>query len=75
MLYQEDQLFMEVEVLADNSDDEFYRYDLKAVKTLKASQRYNPIPDGEEFKAEQKKMVKYGFCWSLEPMPQEAVPA
>lgn len=73
LVYSEDDWIAEVEVLSDTSDDGWRRYELKVIKTINPTQMYDNPKDGHIFQADQK--VGYGFCWTLEPMPKEAIKA
>ncbi len=65
MIYQEDDWEAEVLVLADKSDAECKRYTLKVVKTIRASHRYTPTPDGEIFSVKQQNNVFWAGMWHL----------
>lgn len=65
MIYREDDWKAEVEVLEDTSDDEWERYKLKVVKTLRESRMYKSTPDGEIFSVEQKKGIGFSGMWHL----------
>lgn len=64
-IYQEDDWIAEVEILEDLSDDEYERYNLKVIRTIRESRIYKPTQDGETFTCECNK--KYpgmgGWCF------------
>lgn len=64
-IYREDGWKAEVEVLKDESDDKWYRYTLKVIRTIRPSQIYKPTPDGEVFSVDQMKGVSFGGMWTL----------
>lgn len=53
-----------VEVVEDLSDDEFDRFKLRVVRTIRPSKIFLPTPNGTEFRAEQRKDSP-GACWSM----------
>jgi hypothetical protein len=63
-IYKEDDWMALVEILEDLSDDEFDRFKLKVVRTIRPSKIFKPVPNGTEFQVEQRKDSP-GICWSM----------
>ena len=68
MIYREDDWEAEVEVLENNSNDEWFKYKLKVIRTLCKSKRYIPTSDGHIFSVSKRKgNDNFGFgMWSLD---------
>lgn len=64
-VYYEDGWMAEVEILEDNSDEEWKRYKLKVIRTIIESELYNPIEDGTVFEVSRRKGVYYAGMWQL----------
>ena len=65
-IYKEDDWFAQVEVLRDDSDEKWYRYTLKVIKTLKHSKIYDDVPDGTVFNVDKMKGVHSSALWTLQ---------
>lgn len=68
MIYREDDWEAEVEVLENNSNDEWFKYKLKVIRTLRETGRYIPTSDGHIFSVSKRKRIdNFGFyMWSLD---------
>ena len=67
MTYREDDWVAEVEVVENNSDEQWDKFKLKVVKTIQPSQIYKPTKDGTVFDVSARKNA--GCCggmWSLD---------
>ena len=65
-IYSESGWVAKVEILEDNSDDEWYRYTLKVLKTLEDGIFTSPS-DGHVFIAEADKKYMHYVDWTLMP--------
>lgn len=61
--YEEDGYEAIVEILEDNSDEEFERYKLKALKVIRPAFHGGIIEKGKEFEVDRDK--KYAKCYSI----------
>jgi len=67
-IYSEDGWKAEVEILEDNSDNEWSRYTLKVIRTLFESRFWKSPPDGQVFSVDQRKNAgAWGGMWHLYP--------
>ena len=65
MIYHEDDWIAEVEVVKDTSDDEYTRFELKVIRTIRESKIYKPTPEGTTFVCECNKKYPGRGGWSL----------
>ncbi len=65
MIYRDDDWKAEVEVLEDTSDDEWARYKLKVVKTIRESRMYKTAQDGDVFSVMQRRCGSFSGMWHL----------
>ena len=65
MIYHEDDWIAEVEVVKDLSDDEWEKFELKVIRTLRESKIFKPTPDGTIFECCCKKKYPGMGGWSL----------
>jgi len=68
MVFTEDDFIAEVEVLEDNSDEEWKKYKLKVLRTIRPSAIYKTIPDGHIFEVSLRKRIAFGGMWNLEEL-------
>ncbi len=64
-LYREDGWKAEVEVVKDESTDDWHRFTLKVMRSLEKSLLFRTPPDGTVFSVDQKKNVAFGGMWTL----------
>jgi len=63
-IYQEEDWKSEVKILEDNSCDEWERYKLEVVKTIKESSFLKPVKDGHVFEVNYRKGL-FNYCYNL----------
>ena len=63
--YHEDGIVMDVNILSDNSDNEWERYELEVVGIKQENGIYKSPEIGEKFTCEKKKGVCCGGLWHL----------
>lgn len=68
-VFSEDGWKAEVEILKDTSDEEWHRYDLKVLRTLRESRIFIAAVDGTVFHVEQLKNGAWCGMWHLEETP------
>ena len=65
-VYTEEDYKVLVEVLEDSSDEEWERFELKAIKTLRHSKIFKPIEDGEVWSVSSNRDYPCYKLWDLE---------
>ena len=65
MVYSEEDWKAEVEVVRNDSDEEWDRFTLKVIRTLQPSRIYKSTPDGTVFSVVQRKGFAFGGMWTL----------
>ena len=48
-IYREDDWIAEVEIVKDLSDDEWTKFEVKVIRTIRESKIFKPTPDGTTF--------------------------
>lgn len=72
-IYREDDWKAIVQVLEDNSDEEWKRFKLRVIRTLAESRIYNPTADGEEFEVSHlRNGGSFSGMWRLDTNDPEA---
>lgn len=69
-IYFEDGWKARVEILQDNSDSEWEKYQLKVIETLEDSAIFDTPPDGDVFEVSNKRNCGF-YCWDLELIDAE----
>lgn len=64
-IYEEDDWISQVEVLKDESDENWDRFTLKVIKTIQESRIYGEVPDGTVFSVDKLKGVYSSALWTL----------
>ena len=64
-IYSEDDWKALVEVIADESDDKYERFQLRVIRTIQESRMYKPTPNNTVFKAEKLKGPAWLGMWHL----------
>ena len=62
--YSEDGWVADVEILEDSSNDEYYNFKLKVIRTKRDSYYFKTPPDGDIFDVSNLKNCGYN-CWNL----------
>lgn len=66
MLYHEDGMVLDVEILEDKSDKEWERYTLKVIKNVQSNGVYKPAEIGEVFTCEKQRGAACCGLWHLD---------
>lgn len=66
MLYHEDGMVMEVEIVEDKSDKEWERYTLKVIRIVQESAVYNSPEIGEIFTCQKQREATCCGLWHLD---------